>query len=145
MQPVGIGRVQNDLQACIQSFLKAFSLFLVFSVPTKPNKTLHFNVSPGSRSEQKFKKKHFNAEIRLPFSNWFHHRSFFLPFFEAIQHILTSRAFSKACRRAKYGNCWIQSQAGIKTNVESQMIGRKVKLTSNEQNTDRFLENLKIV
>ena len=55
LQPVGIGRVQNDLQACIQSFLKAFSLFLVFSVPTKPNKTLHFNASPGSHSKQKKK------------------------------------------------------------------------------------------
>jgi len=37
------------LQACIQSFLEAF-LFLVFSVQTKPNKTLHLNAS---RSEEK--------------------------------------------------------------------------------------------
>ena len=49
LQPVGIERVQNDMQACIQSFLEAFSLFLVFSVQTKPNqtkqnKTLHLNV-----------------------------------------------------------------------------------------------------
>ena len=43
---------------------------------------------------------------------------------------------SKACRRTKYGN-WIQSQAGVNTNVESQkleihcMTGRKVKFTRN--------------
>ena len=71
MQPVGIGRVQNDMQARIQSFLEAFSLFLVFSVQTKPKTPLHLIVS---RSEQK---KHFNAEIRLPYSNWFDHLSFF--------------------------------------------------------------------
>ena len=47
--PVGIGRAQNDMQACIQSFLEALSLFLVFSVQAKPNKTLHLNIS---RSEQ---------------------------------------------------------------------------------------------
>ena len=45
--PVGIGRVQNDMQACLQSFLEAFGLFLVFSGQTKPNKTLHL-----SRTEQ---------------------------------------------------------------------------------------------
>ena len=32
------------MQASIQSFLEAFSLFLVFSAQTKPNKTLHLNV-----------------------------------------------------------------------------------------------------
>ena len=41
LQPVGIGRVQNDMQACIQSFLEAFSLFLVFCVQTKQNKTFN--------------------------------------------------------------------------------------------------------
>ena len=57
---MGIGRVQNDMQARIQSSLEPFSLFLVFSVQTKPTKTpLHSIVSS---SEQK--KKHFNAEIR---------------------------------------------------------------------------------
>ena len=38
LQPVGIGRVQNDKQACIQSFLEAFSLFLEFSVQTNQTK-----------------------------------------------------------------------------------------------------------
>ena len=70
---MGIGRVQNDMQAHIQSFLEAFSLFLVFSVQTKQKIPLHLIVS---RSEQK---KHLNAEIRLPYSNWFDHLSF-LPF-----------------------------------------------------------------
>ena len=78
---MGIGRVQNNMQARIQSSLEAFSLFLVFSVQTKP-------------------KKHFNAEIRLPYSNWFDHLKFLFfcglnclfqaEVFEAIQHILTS-------------------------------------------------------
>ena len=49
------------MQAFIQSCFEAFRLFLVFSGQTKPNKTLHLNVS---RSEQK---KHLNTEIRLPF------------------------------------------------------------------------------
>ena len=111
----------------------------------QPNQTKRYISTQVPEVVANKKKKHFSAEICLPFSNWFHHRSFFLPFFEAIQHILMSRTFSKACWRAKCSNCWIQSQAGIKANVESQMIGRKVKLTSNEQNTDRFLENLKIV
>ena len=71
---MGIGRVQNDMQACIQSFLEAFSLFLLFSVQTKPKKTLQLNVSLGEQQQQQ---KHFNAEIRLPCSNWFDHLSFF--------------------------------------------------------------------
>ena len=47
LQPVGIGRVQNSMQACIQLFLEAFTLLLdnVFSVQTKPNKMLHLNIS----------------------------------------------------------------------------------------------------
>jgi len=56
------------MQACIQ----AFSFFHVFSVQTKPNKTLHLSVS---RSEQK---NSFNAEMHLPYSNWLDH--LFLPF-----------------------------------------------------------------
>ena len=75
-------KVQNDMQACIQSFLEAFSLFLVFSVQTKPNKMLHLNVSSGEQQQ-----KHFNAEIHLPSSN----SLFQVEVFEAIQHILTSR------------------------------------------------------
>ena len=43
MQPVGIGKVQNDMQARIQSFLEAFRLFLVFSVQTKPKNTVTFD------------------------------------------------------------------------------------------------------
>ena len=42
---MGIGRVQNDMQAHIQSFLEAFSLFLVFSVQTKQKIPLHLIVS----------------------------------------------------------------------------------------------------
>ena len=53
--------------------LEAFSLFLVFSVQTKPNEMLHLNVS---RSEQQQQQKHFNAEIHLPNSNWFDHLCF---------------------------------------------------------------------
>ena len=76
------------------------------------------------------KKKHFNAEICLPHSNWFDHLSF-LPFKLFISnwslwrnsthpdHDESSRVEnSKASWRAKYGN-WIRSQAGINTNVES--------------------------
>ena len=46
------------MQACIQSFLEAFSLFLVFSVQTKPNKTLNLNVS---RSEQQQQQQNFST------------------------------------------------------------------------------------
>ena len=82
------------MQTCIQSFLEAFSLFLVFSVQTKPNKTLPVNVSC---SEQQQQKKLFNAEIHLPNSNWFGHLCFFcrlhslfqVEVFEAIQHIVS--------------------------------------------------------
>ena len=42
LQLLEIGRVQKDVQACIQSFLEAFSLFLVFSVQTKPKKPVTF-------------------------------------------------------------------------------------------------------
>ena len=62
----------------IQLFLEAFSLSLVFSVQTKPNKTLHLNVT---RSKQK---NNFNAEIYLPYSNWLDHLSFFWPFKQSI-------------------------------------------------------------
>ena len=105
------------MQAHIQSSLEAFSLFLVFSVQTKPKTPLHLIVS---HIEQK---KHFNAEIRLPYSNWFDHLSF-MPFklfisswslwSNSIHPDKSSRVKnSKACRRTKYGN-WIQSQVGIK-------------------------------
>ena len=40
------------MQACIQSFLEAFSLFLVLYVQTKPNKTLHLNVSRSEQQQQ---------------------------------------------------------------------------------------------
>ena len=46
------------MQTCIQLFLEAFSLFLVFSVQTKPNKTLHLDVS---RSEQQQQQKTFQC------------------------------------------------------------------------------------
>ena len=77
-------------QSCIQLFLEAFSLFLVFSVET--NQTLHLNVSYSKQ------KKHFGSEIRLPFSIWSDHLSFFYclsclfqgQVFEAIEHILRS-------------------------------------------------------
>ena len=43
--------------------------------------------------------------------------------FEEIKHILSRTGYkipNWACRRAKHGNCWIQSQAGITTNVARQ-------------------------
>ena len=46
----------NDMQARIQSFLEAFSLFLVFSVQTKPKNTVAFDCKLLRT------KKHFNAE-----------------------------------------------------------------------------------
>ena len=82
------------------------SLFLVFSVQTKP-------------------KKHFNAEIRLPYSNWFDHLKFLFLRFKlfisswslwnnSTHPDKSSRVKnSKVCRRTKYGN-WIRSQVGIK-------------------------------
>ena len=65
------------MQACIQSFLEAFSLFLVFSVQTKPNKMLHLNVS---RSEQQQHQKSFQCRNTpvLPNSNWFDRLCFLL-------------------------------------------------------------------
>ena len=72
------------------------------------------------------KKKHFNAEIHLPNSNWFDHLSFFAVwtvYFKLKQFNTFWRVapggISKACRCPKYRN-WIQSQAGINANVESQ-------------------------
>ena len=44
------------MQACIQSFLEAFSLFLVFSVQTKPYKMLHLNVSHSEQQQQQQQK-----------------------------------------------------------------------------------------
>ena len=148
------------MQACVQSFLVAFSLFLVFSIQTKPNKTLLLK----SRSEQKKETfQHWNTPswFKLVWSSFFfcHLNSLFqVEVFEAIQHILMSRTAggnSKVCRRTKYGN-WIQLQTGINANVESQsrlfllkleihcMTGRKVQFTWNDQNTNRFLENLRM-
>ena len=58
---------------------------------TKQNITFERN-----HSEQQLQQKNFNAEIHLPNSNWFDHLCFFavktVEVFEAIQHILTSRA-----------------------------------------------------
>ena len=71
------------------------------------------------------KKKHFNAEIRLPYSNWFDHLKFL---FSSFKLFISSWSLwsnsthpdkssrvknSIACRRTKYGN-WIRSEAGIK-------------------------------
>ena len=69
-----------------------------------------------------------------------------------------SRAGWKIPKRVDVLNMVIQSQAGINTKLMLKvksglfllklemhcMIGRKVKFTSNDQNTNRFLENLKI-
>lgn len=133
LQPVGIGRIQNDMQACIQSFFEAFRLFLVFSAQTKPSKTLHLNVSCSKQKKQK--KKHFNAEIRLPFDFLVQIGLIIFLFFRYLSNLFISNwslwsnsthldelhrvENSKASQRAKQGN-WIQLQAGINTNVPSQ-------------------------
>ena len=104
-------RVQNDMQARIQWFLEAFSLFLVFSVQTKPNNTITIDCIKSFRT-----KNHFKAEIRLPYSNWFDHLPFFcclnslfqVEVFEAIQHILTSRAGWKISKRVDVPNTVIE-------------------------------------
>ena len=123
LQPVGIGRVRNDIQACLRSFSEAFLVsalyFLIFLYKpnqTKPNKTLHLTVS---RSEQ-------NQTFQRWSSSFDH---LFLPFKQVIsswslwsdsKHLDKSRRVenSKGRRRFKYGN-WIQLQAEINTNVES--------------------------
>ena len=105
------------MQARIQSSLEAFSLFLVFSVQTKPTKTpLHLIVSS---SEQN--KKYFNAEIRWEYaflsqigliilSFFFCHLNclFQVEVFEAIQHILTSRTGWKIPKRVDILNTVIK-------------------------------------
>ena len=45
--------LKGHASACIQSFLEAFSLFLVFSAQTKPKETLHLNVSHSKQQQQK--------------------------------------------------------------------------------------------
>ena len=71
VQPVGIGRVQNDMQALWKHSVS--SLYFLY----KPNQTkktpLHLNIHVSSSKQ----KKHFNAEIRLPYPNWFDHLPFF--------------------------------------------------------------------
>ena len=67
------------MQACIQSFLEAFSLFLVFSVQTKPNKMLHLNVSRSEQQQQQQKSFQRRNTPVLPNLNWFD-RLCFLPF-----------------------------------------------------------------
>ena len=119
---MGIGRVQNDMQDCIQSFLEAFPLFLVFSAQTKPNKTLHLNVIVAN-SNNKNKKISMLKYTFLIQTGLIIFVFFFtvetVEVFEAIQHILTrnaTRAGSEegrlflqarrvACRRTtEYGN-----------------------------------------
>ena len=101
---MGIGRVQNDMQACIQLFLEAFSLFLVFSAQTKPNKMLHLNVIVANNNNNKISALTPYLHVSnlmyyffilsfffginkmlllllkytfLNYSNWFHHLCFF--------------------------------------------------------------------
>ena len=143
--------VRNDMQALWKP--SVFSLYFLY----KPNQKipLHLNVS---RSKQKtFQRWNALSLSKLVWSSFFFCRFnclFQVEVFEAIQHILTSRARvenSKACRHTKYSN-WIQSKRGIKYNCWKSkvgyfihcMTGRKVKFTWNDQNTNRFLENLKI-
>ena len=52
--------------AGIQTFLEAFSLFLVYSVQTKPKNTVTFDCKLLIVNKRN---KHFNPEIRLPYSN----------------------------------------------------------------------------
>ena len=140
------------------SSLETFSLFLVFSVQTKPKNTVTFerNVH-GSREQTKnisTLKCAFLIQIGLIIFLFCRLNCLFqVEVFEAIQHILTSRAVenSKACQHIKYGN-WIQSKQGIKYKCWKSkagyfihcMTGRKVKFTWSDQNTNRFLKNLKI-
>ena len=80
---MGIGRVQNDMQARIQSSLEACSLILVFSVQTKPKKNI---------STLKYA---FLIQIGLIILSFFFCRLnclFQVEVFEATQHILTSQA-----------------------------------------------------
>ena len=153
---MGIGRVQNDMQALWKPSVS--SLYFLY----KPNQK-HGYIWKECTWKSWANKKHFNAEMRLPYPSWFDHLSF-LPF----KLFISSWSFwsnsthsdadessrvenSKACRHIKYGN-WIQSKRGIKYKCWKSkagyfihcMTGRKVKFTWNDQNTNRFLENLKI-
>ena len=104
----------------------------VFNRLWKPSvSSLYFLYKPNQKStvtfdcKQQWTNKHFNAEIRLPYSNWFDHLKFlFLPFklFLSSWSLWSNSKLpdesspvenSKACWQTKYGN-WIQSQAGIK-------------------------------
>ena len=78
------------MQACIQSFLEAFSLFLVFSVQTKPNKMLHLNASQVVANNNN---KLFNAEIHLRNSNWFDRLCFF--FFCRLNSLVQIEVFDR--------------------------------------------------
>ena len=130
------------------------SLYFLYKQSQKT--PLHLIVS---RSEQK---EHFNAEIRLPYSNWFDHLSLCLPFklfiwswslwSNSTHPDESSRVeSSKASRRTKHGNWIIIQMLKVKSGLFLLkleihcMTGRKVKLTWNDQNTNHFLENLKTV
>ena len=97
---MGIGRVQNDMQARVQSFLEALSLLLLFSVQTKPKTPFHLIVS---HSEQKtFQRWNTPSLFKLVWSSFFFcclNCLFQVEVFEAIQHILTSRAWWQVPKR----------------------------------------------
>ena len=99
------------MQACIQSFLEAFSLFLVFSVQTKPNKTLHLNVSrsePQQQQQQNISTLKYTFLIRSGLIIFVFCLIIFIQVevFEAIQHILASRARWKFQNVSTYYWIW---------------------------------------
>ena len=113
-------------------------LFLVFSVQTKPpKKPLHLIVSSSEQKKNISTYWLFQVEV-----------------FEAIQHILTSRARWKIPKRVDVLNtsqagikykCWNQKRAIFVKAWDALHDWTKVKFTWNGQNTIRFLENVKIV
>ena len=77
--------------------MEAFSLFLVFSVQTKRNKTLHLNLSRSEQQQQQQNistlKYTFLIQTGLIIFVFCRLNSLFqVEVFEAIQHIMTSRA-----------------------------------------------------
>ena len=139
------------------SSLETFSLFLVFSVQTKPKNTVTFerNVSREQTKNISTLKCAFLIQIGLIIFLFLPYKLFISSWSlwsNSTHPDESSRVEnSKACWHTKYGN-WIQSKRGIKYKCWKSKAGyfihcmtrRKVKFTWNDQNTNRFLENLKI-
>ena len=122
MQPLGIGRVQNDMQLIFNRFWKpSVSSFYFLYKPNQKHRYIWLYVVVNEKTISTLKYA-FLIQIgliilfccvKLFISSW----SLWSNSTHPDESSLVES--SKASRRTKYGN-WIRSQAGINTTVESQ-------------------------